>query len=180
MPLAPVTTVRTSPVAWLVTRRLAPVIVPPVASVTTPVSAPVDAVCARPAGVNAPRPSTRQTRTQPKLFCRLEENNQLARTHPERRISNLLIRSCPLPCRRSAPVVAPYCTGQHLSATSDARQQPLQCCSTLRAFVRRVKPISQVPRFVVPSATNVSLHVRYSAIVCIWCCERLTPPRLMR
>src|SRR6266478_3440495 len=85
MPLAPVTTVRTSPVAWLVTRRLAPVIVPPVASVTTPVSAPVDAVCARPAGVNAPTPKTIQTRTKKKHFRRLEESKELARTHhPER------------------------------------------------------------------------------------------------
>src|SRR6266436_1224623 len=53
--------------------------------------------------------------------------------------------------------------------------KPLLCGSTLRTFVPGVKSISQVPRFVVPIATNVSHSAKCSAIVRIWCCECLTP-----
>src|SRR6266851_1895737 len=42
--------------------------------------------------------------------------------------------------------------------------KPLLCCRTLRTFVPGVKSISQVPRFVVPSATNVSHSAKCFAL----------------
>ena len=56
----------------------------------------VEVVCARATGVNAPKPKNRQIKAEKRLFCRLEEDQELATNHqPERRICNLPVRSVP-------------------------------------------------------------------------------------